>query len=109
MSSRTDTLPRIAHIGVVGGGLMGSGIAESAALAEVQVTVYEPELAPLGRSRRRLAESVERAVTRGNLSRGDAEALTARITYTTELEGLAEVDAVLEAVTEDPRVKGQLF
>jgi 3-hydroxybutyryl-CoA dehydrogenase len=109
MASPTHARSEISHIGVVGAGLMGSGIAESAALAEVKVTVYEPESAPLERSRTRLAESVERAVTRGNLSSEDAEALTGRITYTTEFESLAEVDAVLEAVTEDPRVKGRLF
>jgi 3-hydroxybutyryl-CoA dehydrogenase len=39
------------RIGVVGGGFMGSGIAEAAAAVEIDVTVFEPEQAPLHRSR----------------------------------------------------------
>ncbi len=99
----------ISRIGVVGAGFMGSGIAESAAAAGVQVTIYEPEQAPLDRSRGRLRQSVDRALSRGKLSSEDAAALTDRIAYTTQIEDLDGVDAVLEAVSEDPRVKGTLF
>jgi 3-hydroxybutyryl-CoA dehydrogenase len=99
----------IARVGVVGAGFMGSGIAESAASAGIDVTVFEPEQAPLDRSRSRLQVSVERGVSRGKLSQQDAEELIARIAYTTEMADLDGVDAVLEAVTEDPRLKGQLF
>jgi 3-hydroxybutyryl-CoA dehydrogenase len=66
-------------------------------------------VAPLKRSRERLATSVDRAVQRGKLTAEDAERLTSRIAYSTEFSDLEGVDAVLEAVTEDPRVKGQLF
>jgi 3-hydroxybutyryl-CoA dehydrogenase len=99
----------VGRVGVVGAGFMGSGIAESAASAGIDVTVFEPEAAPLKRSRERLATSVDRAVSRGKLTAEDAEGLTARIAYTTDFDDLAGVDAVLEAVTEDPRVKGKLF
>ncbi|HET8976850.1 MAG TPA: 3-hydroxybutyryl-CoA dehydrogenase [Solirubrobacteraceae bacterium] len=99
----------ISRVGVVGAGFMGSGIAESAASAGIDVTVFEPERAPLARSRERLAQSVDRAQSRGKLSAQDAEALIGRIAYTTDLDDLGGVDAVLEAVTEDPRVKGKLF
>jgi 3-hydroxybutyryl-CoA dehydrogenase len=99
----------ISRIGVVGAGFMGSGIAESAAAAGVQVTIFEPEQAPLDRSRRRLRQSVDRALTRGKMSGEEAEALTDRIAYSTQVEDLDGVDAVLEAVVEDPRVKGELF
>jgi len=103
------TSESISRVGVVGAGFMGSGIAESAASAGIDVTVFEPEPAPLTRSRERLAVSVDRAVSRGKLTAEDAEGLTGRIAYTTEFDDLAGVDAVLEAVTEDPRVKGRLF
>ncbi|MFZ0091347.1 MAG: 3-hydroxybutyryl-CoA dehydrogenase [Solirubrobacteraceae bacterium] len=99
----------ISRIAIVGAGFMGSGIAESAAAAGLDVTVYEPQDAPLRRSRARLAESVDRAVARHKLTRSDAEELVGRIAYTTELDDLDGVDAVLEAVTEDPRLKGELF
>jgi 3-hydroxybutyryl-CoA dehydrogenase len=99
----------VSRVGVVGAGFMGSGIAESAASAGIDVTVFEPEAAPLTRSRERLAVSVERAVSRGKLTAEDAEILTGRIAYTSDFDDLGGVDAVLEAVTEDPRVKGKLF
>ncbi|HEX5191294.1 MAG TPA: 3-hydroxybutyryl-CoA dehydrogenase [Solirubrobacteraceae bacterium] len=104
-----STSTQISRIGVVGAGFMGSGIAESCAVAGVDVTAYEPEQAPLERSRRSLEHSIGRAVTRGKLSSEDADAVVGRIAYTTDLGDLDGVDAVIEAVVEDPRVKGELF
>jgi 3-hydroxybutyryl-CoA dehydrogenase len=88
---------------------MGSGIAESCAAAGVDVTVFEPEEAPLKRSRERLAQSTDRAVSRGKMTAEEAEALIGRIAYTNALDDLEGVDGVMEAVVEDPRVKGKLF
>ncbi len=99
----------INRLAVVGAGFMGSGIAESAAAAGVDVTLYEPEQAPLERSAGRLGASVERAVARGKLSREDADALTGRIAYTSSLDDLEGADAVVEAVFEDPQVKAEIF
>ncbi len=99
----------ISRIAIIGAGFMGSGIAESAASHGIDVTVFEPEPAPLQRSRGRLAQSVGRAQSRGKLTAEEAESLISRVAYTTELDDLGGVDAVLEAVTEDPRVKGRLF
>jgi 3-hydroxybutyryl-CoA dehydrogenase len=97
------------RIGIVGAGFMGSGIAESAAAAGVAATVYEPEQAPLDRSRAALDTSVARAVSRDKMTREQGDALITRINHTTTFEDLDDVDAVVEAVTEDPRVKGKLF
>jgi 3-hydroxybutyryl-CoA dehydrogenase len=99
----------ISRVAVVGAGFMGSGIAESCALAGVDVTVFEPEEAPLERSRGRLAQSTDRAVSRGKMTPEEAGALKQRIAYTTSLDDLDGVDGVMEAVIEDPRVKGKLF
>jgi 3-hydroxybutyryl-CoA dehydrogenase len=88
---------------------MGSGIAESCAAAGVEVTVYEPEEAPLVRSRSRLTQSTDRAVSRGKMTAEEAETLKGRIAYTTSFDDLEGVDGVMEAVVEDPRVKGKLF
>ncbi len=101
--------PKISRVAVVGAGFMGSGIAEAAASAGVDVTLFEPEAAPLKRSRERLATSVDRAVARGKLTDEQADALTGRIAYSNDLDDLDGVDAVMEAVTEDARVKGKLF
>ena len=96
-------------VGVVGAGFMGSGIAESASAAGRRVVLFEPSEAPLEHSRQMLAAALERAVGRSRLSRDDADAQAARVTYTTRVEELAEADAVIEAITEDARVKGELF
>ncbi len=87
----------ISRLGVVGAGFMGSGIAEAAAAAGIDVTVHEPEDAPLERSRKQLATSVARGVSRGKLTQQDADALTERIAYSNRFEDLLGVDALPDA------------
>jgi 3-hydroxybutyryl-CoA dehydrogenase len=99
----------ISRVGIVGAGFMGSGIAETCAAAGVDVTIYEPEQAPLERSRGRLNQSTDRAVSRGKMTAEQAQTLKQRVAYTTSLDDLDGVDGVMEAVVEDPRVKGKLF
>jgi 3-hydroxybutyryl-CoA dehydrogenase len=99
----------IDRVGIVGAGFMGSGIAESAASAGIDVVLYEPELNPLTRSQERLRQSLERAVSRGKLTGEDAEALIGRISYTTALDDLDGAHAVIEAAVEDQTVKREIF
>jgi 3-hydroxybutyryl-CoA dehydrogenase len=99
----------ISVVGVVGGGFMGSGIAESSAVAGKHVLVYEPEEGPLERSRVSVRRSVERAVSRGKIAEEEAESVIDRIVYTTRLADLEGADAVIEAVSEDARIKAEVF
>ena len=99
----------IETIGVVGAGFMGTGIAESAARAGVTVHLYEPQQAALDRSRAALEQSVGRAVARGKLAQDDADALIGRVHPTTALGDLGPAQLVVEAIVEDPRVKGEVF
>jgi 3-hydroxybutyryl-CoA dehydrogenase len=96
-------------IGVVGAGFMGTGIAESAARAGIGVHLYEPQQEALDRSRAALEQSVQRAVARGKLTEPDADGLIGRIVPTTNLEDLGPAQLVVEAIVEDPRIKGQVF
>jgi 3-hydroxybutyryl-CoA dehydrogenase len=96
-------------VGVVGAGFMGSGIAETAARAGLSVVLYEPEQASLHRSRDRIAQSVDRGVRGGKLDAQAAADLQARIEWTTELRALAGAQLVIEAIVEDPQVKGRVF
>jgi len=100
---------QIEHVGVVGAGFMGSGIAESSAKAGMHVTLYEPEVAALERSRERIEESLGRAARAGKLEADDVEGLIGRMIWTSDIEGLAGCGLVVEAVYEDAAVKGPLF
>ena len=99
----------VSTVGIIGGGFMGTGIAESAAAAGKQVLVYEPGEAALDHSRESLRISVQRALSRGKLSDGDAASLFDRVTYTTRLHDLAAADALIEAVSEDAELKASVF
>ena len=99
----------IDRVGVVGAGFMGSGIAESVARAGLPVTLFEPDGAALERSRERIQASVDRAVRGGKLDASGAEELLGRIAWVDDIGELAGSDLVVEAVTEDPAVKGPIF
>jgi 3-hydroxybutyryl-CoA dehydrogenase len=99
----------IARVGVIGAGFMGSGIAEAAARASIDVTLHEPVHEPLDRSKGRIEQSVARAVRGGKLTDDDAVQLLERISWTTSFDDLGGCDLVVEAVVEDPLVKGEVF
>jgi 3-hydroxybutyryl-CoA dehydrogenase len=96
-------------VGIVGAGLMGSGIAETVARAGFDVTLVEPKRAPLERSRVRIRESLMRAVRGGKLDEPELGATQDRIGYATDLEAIGDCGVVIEAVFEDADVKGSLF
>jgi len=102
----SDSIERVA---VVGAGFMGSGIAESTARAGLPVLVYEPDEAPLARSRENISRSLDRAVSRGKLDEQGAAELLGRLTFTSDFDALADSDLVIEAIIEDPRIKGDTF
>ncbi len=95
----------IEAVAVVGGGFMGSGIAESVAVAGLPVVVREPEQPLVERARERIETSMGRAVERGKLEEGARDEALGRITLTTDLDALGEADLVLEAVPEDLELK----
>ncbi|HEY4094406.1 MAG TPA: 3-hydroxybutyryl-CoA dehydrogenase [Baekduia sp.] len=99
----------LGDIGVIGAGFMGSGIAESAARAGARVRVHEPQQAALDRSRSQLSTSLDRAVSRGKMDEAAARTLTERISFHTDIAALGDSEIVIEAVFEDPEVKGPIF
>jgi 3-hydroxybutyryl-CoA dehydrogenase len=97
------------HLGIVGAGFMGSGIAESAARAGLAVSLFEPDRAPLERSRAGIEASLQKAVGRGKVSAQDAADQLGRIAWVTDMDALGSSDVVVEAVTEDLQVKQDAF
>ncbi len=109
LGERMGAVPaKIESVGVVGGGFMGAGIAETVALAGIPVVVRDLDEALVARTRERLEESLERAVARGKAEAGDRDAALERIQFTDSLEALAGADLVVEAVPEDLSVKEQV-
>jgi 3-hydroxybutyryl-CoA dehydrogenase len=96
-------------VGVAGAGFMGSGIAESVARAGAHVVLYEPDQSALDRSRKRIEASVQKAVARGKLEEPAAAELIERVSWHDDLDALEGSEIVIEAVYEDPEVKGRLF
>ncbi|GHF56948.1 3-hydroxybutyryl-CoA dehydrogenase [Amycolatopsis bartoniae] len=99
----------IQRVGVVGAGLMGSGIAEVHARAGADVVVTEVGQAALDAGRARIEKSLQRAVRNGKLAESDADAALGRLTFTTELESFADRDLVVEAVIENEAAKVEIF
>jgi 3-hydroxybutyryl-CoA dehydrogenase len=99
----------IRHVGVVGSGLMGSGIVEVCARAGLEVTFVEGSQELVAAGRRRVERSVGRAVERGKLDAAAADEALARVAGAADLAAIADVDLVIEAATEDRGAKRAIF
>jgi len=99
----------ITKVGVVGCGLMGSGIAEVSAKSGFDVVVREMNEEILEAGRGRIKKSMDRAVEKEKLTAEDRDAAWARLSFTTDVADLAECDLVIEAIVEDLDAKNELF
>jgi len=96
-------------VGVIGCGLMGSGISEVVARAGQTAVVLETSDELVERGRQRIETSTLRAVERGRLDAEERTAVLGRISLTTDVQELAGVDLVIEAATEDHDTKVGMF
>jgi len=96
-------------VGVIGCGLMGSGISEVVARAGQTAVVLETTDELVERGRQRIETSTLRAVERGRLDAEERTAVLGRISLTTDVQDLAVVDLVIEAATEDHDTKVGMF
>ncbi|HTX30117.1 MAG TPA: 3-hydroxybutyryl-CoA dehydrogenase [Solirubrobacteraceae bacterium] len=97
------------RVGVVGGGLMGSGIAEVCARAGIDVTVVEVDSERAAAARGRVERSLARAVKAGKLDQSGQASAFDRLAFSTELEALSGSDAAIEAIIESEAAKRQVF
>jgi 3-hydroxybutyryl-CoA dehydrogenase len=113
----TDAIPDEAEdepsdvrtVGVVGTGLMASGIAEVAAKAGADVVLRGRSEASIKKAKAAVRKSLEKAVSKGKLEEPQAEKILDRITTTLEFSDLGEADLVVEAVAEDLGIKREIF
>ena len=99
----------IDKVGVVGCGLMGSGIAEVAARAGCDVVIREVAADPLEQGRQRIERSLAKAVASGKLDVAGRDAALGRMRFTTRLEEVAGRELVIEAIVEEMSAKRELF
>lgn len=100
---------KIKKVGVVGCGLMGSGIAEVSARAGYPTVVREVTEDLLEKGTGRIEKSLGRAVEKGKLEEGQRDEIRGRITGTVELDALADCDLVIEAIVENVEEKRKTF
>jgi 3-hydroxybutyryl-CoA dehydrogenase len=99
----------ITTVGILGSGIMGSGLAEVAARAGYDVIVRSRRQASADAMVAQVAKGLAKQVERGKLEAAEAEAITGRISATDHLGKLAGCDLVIESVVEDLAVKKALF
>jgi 3-hydroxyacyl-CoA dehydrogenase len=96
------------RVGVIGSGVMGSGIAQVLAIAGHEVRSFDVDAAALERARTSIATGrfgVAGAVERGKLTQAEADAALGRLTFTTELDEALDAEVVIEAIPEKLGVK----
>jgi 3-hydroxybutyryl-CoA dehydrogenase len=99
----------IERVGVVGAGLMGSGIAEVCARAGLDVLVREIDAEACERGRSRIVGSLDRGLRSGKLAEEARDAAIARLAFTTDLADFSDRQLVVEAVVEDETLKTEVF
>jgi len=99
----------IQRVGVIGCGLMGSGIAEVCARAGLEVVVREPDEKLVEAGRARIERSMQRAQKSGKLTAQEGESAFRLIAFTTDLAEFAGCDLVVEAIVENEAAKIELF
>jgi 3-hydroxybutyryl-CoA dehydrogenase len=97
------------HIGVVGAGTMGSGIAYAAALSKVDVSLYDVNDTILRQSIERIKADLKKSVQKGKLTEDQIPVTIERIRPRTNLSDLGSAELIIEAAVEDLRVKKDLF
>jgi 3-hydroxybutyryl-CoA dehydrogenase len=99
----------ITRVGVIGCGLMGSGIAEVAAKSDLPTIVCEADSTAAERGQQRVQKSILRALTGNKISQAEYDTINRNLEFTTSLEDLSECDLIIEAVVENEAAKVDVF
>ncbi len=102
-------MTEIKKVGVLGCGLMGSGIAQTSASAGFTTLARDVGESMLSKGRGGIVKSLGKLVEKGKLTAADRDAATGRLRFTTELDELRDCDIIIEAVTEDLDLKNRLW
>ncbi len=109
MNDTMRAMTSIRRVGVLGCGLMGSGIAQVSAQAGYDVVVVEVEQKFLDKGLAGIEKSLGKFVEKGKLSAADKDASLKRLKGSVSLKDLADCDIVVEAITENPKIKKESY
>ncbi|MFP5322965.1 MAG: 3-hydroxyacyl-CoA dehydrogenase family protein [Acidimicrobiia bacterium] len=99
----------IKSVGIIGSGIMGSGIAQVAATSGFTVVLRSRKQESADQTVAAMQKSLERLVSKERMTQEDADAAVARVTATSKIDDLADCDLVIESVVEDLATKLELF
>lgn len=102
-------MKEIRKVAVLGGGLMGSGIAQVSAAAGFPTTVREVSDALAAKSRQAIEKSLAKGIERGKTTEAERDKTLGNLKFVTDLNNLADSDLFIEAVVEDLEVKNTLW
>lgn len=96
-------------VGIIGGGIMGAGIAEVTARSGCDVVLREVDMAAVEAAERRLTASLDKAVRNGKLEADERDVIVKRVRFTDTVADLADCDLITEAAIEDEKAKTAIF
>ena len=97
------------HISVIGCGTMGNGIAQTFALFEFKVKLYDISLNNLDNAKKTILRNLERMVNKEVITHSELEKTSENITYTNDINSVVNSDLVIEAVSENIEIKESIF
>ncbi len=108
---RSSNIPpsKLHNLGIVGSGMMGSGIAQVAAQSGLAVTLIDKDEAALNKAKENVRGFLARDIAKGRLSQGKADVILDQISFSTEIKDLAGSQFVIEAVFENAKIKAEIF
>ncbi len=102
-------LPVVQHIGIIGAGQMGGGIAQVAAVSGLDVVLIDVKQEALDGALGSIARLLDRQISKGAMTASDRDAALGRIKTATSMGSLGDCDLVVEAATEDETLKRKIF
>ncbi|MBA0755300.1 hypothetical protein Gogos_020118 [Gossypium gossypioides] len=102
-------MAEVKNLGVVGGGQMGSGIAQLGAMHGLHVWLLDTDPTALYRANKSISSSLQRFVSKGQISQAACTEALGRLEYTSNIDELRSADFIVEAIVESEDVKKKLF
>jgi 3-hydroxybutyryl-CoA dehydrogenase len=108
-AQKTEELEKIDYVAIIGGGVMGQGIAQTISTSGLDVLIVERDEEQATKSEESLKSSMEREITRWAITHSEMKSVLSRIKWTTDLNDIIECDLIIEAVDENFELKKKIF